>query len=259
MEARDGGSAEAGLTLCLVNDDPAQLMVQKRLLSRMATVHGYLSPLEALAAARAGTSTPFLITDFHMPDMDGPELARVWCELHAGARVLVVSASEVSRREQEKVDQLPPGSVRLLTSYRITELQDHARSWFQAQQSTPEELSPQGEDLARLDRTVLEKLGKLGGAAFLEKTIARFLQSGPDKVREIEAAFAAGEYQRMHELSHALKGSCGLVGARALSAAADKIEIATGAGGDREGLEQMVREAVAECQAIVTDLEAYRL
>lgn len=254
MEATEGG-----LTLCLVNDDPAQLMVQRRLLSRMATVHGFLSPLEALAAARAGASTPFLITDFHMPDMDGPELARVWCELHAGARVLLVSASEVSRQEQEKVDALPAGSVRLLTSYRITELQEQARVWFQEAPSETDESSRQGESLARLDRSVLEKLGKLGGADFVQKTVARFLRSGPQKVQDIERAFATGEYRQMHELSHALKGSCGLVGAQTLSTAADRIETATSDQGDREGLENLVREVVAECQATVADLEAFRV
>ena len=254
MEATDGG-----LTLCLVNDDPAQLMVQKRLLSRMATVHGFLSPLEALAAARAGVSTPFLITDFHMPDMDGPELARVWLQLHAGARVLLVSASEVSRQEQEKVDALPVGSVRLLTSYRITELHEQARVWFLEVPPTTNESSPRGESLARLDRSVLEKLGKLGGTDFVRKTVARFLRSGPQKVQEIEQAFAAGDYRQMHELSHALKGSCGLVGAQTLSTAANRIENATSDKGERESLENLVREVMAECQATVADLEAFRI
>lgn len=245
--------------LCLVNDDPAQLMVQKRLLSRIATVRGYLSPLEALASARAGDSYPFLITDFHMPDMDGPDLARVWCELHEGARVLVVSASEVTRQEREKVDALPSGAVRLLTSYRITELQEQAKTWFQEEASVETASPEDGESAARLDRSVLEKLGKLGGDAFVQKTIARFLQTGPEKVAGIEAALKLGDRQRIHELSHALKGSCGLVGAHSLSAAADKLENASAEGIEDQALGTLVQELSAECRETAAELEAFRL
>lgn len=261
MDARQGGSGDSnGLRLCLVNDDPAQLMVQKRLLGRIATVRGFLSPLEAMAAARSGDSWPFLITDFHMPDMDGPELARLWCELHEGARVMVVSASEISRQEQEKVDALPSGVVRLLTSYRITELQEQALTWFQPEtHATQSSTAREETGPARLDRSVLEKLGKLGGEAFVQKTIARFLQSGPDKVSGIAAALEARDFQRMHELAHGLKGSCGLVGAQSLATAADRIELATSEGGRPEGLEALVHEVTAECQATLAELEAFRL
>jgi HPt (histidine-containing phosphotransfer) domain-containing protein/CheY-like chemotaxis protein len=251
--------ADNNLAIWLVNDDPAQLMVQKRLLGRVATIQGFLSPIEALAAARMGESSPFLITDFHMPGMDGTELAQVWCELHRDARVLLISASEISRQEQDKVDSLPVSSVMLLTSYRITDLQEQALTWFR-QEASPlaETLATRGSS-ARLDRSVLEKLSRLGGPGFADKTIARFLQNGPEKVRHIETALAEGNHTLMHELSHALKGSCGLVGALSLAAAADKIEDATAEGGNKDNLQAQVREVVAECQATIVELERFLL
>jgi HPt (histidine-containing phosphotransfer) domain-containing protein len=261
QEALDGSPAKTPdtLDLWLVNDDPAQLMVQKRLLSRVAKVSDFLSPLEALAAARLGESSPFLITDFHMPGMDGPELAGLWCELHRNARVLVISASEISRREQEKIDALPGASVRLLTSYRITDLQEQAKIWFEDGLGLSPKALPAATASSRFDRSALEKLSSLGGPAFLAKTIARFLHGGPEKVKAIVAAFARQDFVRMHEVSHALKGSCGLVGAVSLSQAADTIETATAEKGDRDNLEAQVRELTAECAATVADLEAFQL
>jgi HPt (histidine-containing phosphotransfer) domain-containing protein/CheY-like chemotaxis protein len=262
MEAQEqpvGGNGSDGLDLWLVNDDPAQLMVQQRLLSRVAaTVEVFLSPMEALAAARVKGSSRFLVTDFHMPVMDGPELARYWCDLHRDARVLVVSASEVNREEQARMDALPRRSVRLLTSYRITDLQEEVKVWFLDHQSSDAASLKDSSPVMRLDSSVLDKLAIMGGAAFLARTITRFLQNGPEKVEGIRSAYLAQNHEKMHELAHALKGSCGLVGALLLSRAADEIENATSEGGDTSLLEQQLQTLRDECAATVQELEKLR-
>ena len=105
---------------------------------------------------------------------------------------------------------------------------------------------------------VLEKLATLGGPAFVSKTVARFLQNGPEKVSGVAAALAEQDYEQMHQLAHALKGSCGLVGATALSDAADKIEIATGPEGSKHDLETLVSALREECQAALEHLQKHR-
>lgn len=254
----DSPDASPSFSLCLVNDDPTQLMVQKRLLSGWAKVVGYLSALEALAAARLGQAPQFLVTDFHMPGMGGPELAQVWCGMFPQARVLVISASEVSVRDKALVENLPQDSVKLLTSYRITELQEQAKAWFQ-EPSTPLTLptAPEPKGSQRLDRTVLQKLAQLGGGAFMQKTISRFLQGAPSKVQEIVTALAQSDHSRAHGLAHSLKGSCGLVGASSLAVAADKIEIATERDGHTDLLDSYVSDLVLECEATVSELESF--
>ena len=67
------------LEIWLVNDDPAQLLVQKRLLGRFAsTVWDFQSPTELMAQARTYGSCPNLVSDFHMPGMIGLELSQLW-------------------------------------------------------------------------------------------------------------------------------------------------------------------------------------
>lgn len=256
---RDSSDALSPVSLCLVNDDPTQLMVQKRLLSQVAHVVGFLSPVEALAAARVGLAPPLLVTDFHMPCLSGPELAKAWCHLYPEARVLVISASEVSAQERAFVEELPREAVRLLTSYRIVELQKHIQQWFQDQPDLPELPSPAASTESRLDPTVLHKLAKLGGGAFVAKTIARFLQGAPEKVEAISAAVSRGDHTSTHGLAHALKGSCGLVGAVSLSVVADKIESATEQNGSHQELPAYIEELLAESRATLSELESFSL
>ena len=209
----------------LVNDDPSQLMVQKRLLGKIASVvRGFLSPVEALTEARSTEVTPFLVTDFQMPMMDGPELALQWCGLFPDSRILIVSASEVSRSDLQRVDALPADSVRLLTSYRIAELPKAAELWLFA---VDEELQALGErefQEQAFDPTVLEKLAQLGGEEFVRKTVARFLRSSPERLELLQQASQALDLSKIQALAHSLKGSCGLVGALELARIADRLE-----------------------------------
>ena len=79
------------LEIWLVNDDPAQLLVQKRLLGRFAaTVWDFQSPTELVSQARKYGSCPNLVSDFHMPGMNGLELSQLWCQMHPNARVLLI-------------------------------------------------------------------------------------------------------------------------------------------------------------------------
>jgi HPt (histidine-containing phosphotransfer) domain-containing protein len=253
-----GLSSGDRLSLVLVNDDPAQLMVQRRLLGKVADVSGYLSALEAVAAARGGKASPFLLTDYHMPDMDGPELARIWCELHQQARVLVVTASELCSRERDRFESLSQEAVKLVTSYRITDLQEHVQSWFWQGQDA--RVEPSSEQSARLDRAVLQKLGTVCGTEFARQTAARFLRGSAEKVEQIQAALEEGNIERIHQLSHSLRGSCGLVGAITLSALAYEIENATAS--DRQevsDLPRLVQELVRESGATARELESLTL
>lgn len=249
----------------LVNDDPAQLMVQKRLLSRFcASITSFLSPLEALASARGGSSSPLLVTDFHMPGMDGPELAQLWCDLHPKAKVLVVSASELSSTERTKIEKLNALKVKVLTSYRIAELKDQAQEWFEETQAadskTKSDLDAKASDLhQRFDTSVLEKLASLGGKKFVTRTVSRFLDNAPLKVTAMEEALLAGDITKMHETSHSLKGSCGLVGATALLGIADIIEAATDPDRldtlDLNTLRSSVLDLRKECSLTLQELE----
>ncbi len=208
-------------------------MVQKRLLQRIAhEVRDFLSPVEALAQARQVETSPYLVTDFQMPMMDGPDLARQWYSLFPQTRILIVSASEVSPQDQRRVDAMPADSVRLLTSYRISELPGKAKLWFFSVDEQLRTVTDKVGDKVRFDPSVLEKLAALGGEEFVLKTIERFLRSVPEKLEGLIEATQAPDLPKLHLLAHSLKGSCGLVGALSLARAADELEQAAAKGTD---------------------------
>lgn len=244
----------------LVNDDPAQLIVQKRLLERVVPeVREFLSPLEALAAARETQAVPYLVTDFQMPMMDGLELARQWYGLFPATRILIVSVSEVSVQDQSRVDSLPTDAVRLLSSYRIAELPSKAQLWFFALEQElrahngERALNGESEKERTFDPSVLEKLEQLGGDGFVCRTVERFLCGAPEKIGRLRTAVAGPDVGQLHALAHALKGSCGLVGALSLARSADRLEqaAAINSGSDWEGLVQQIeRDAEATFQLL---------
>lgn len=222
----------------LVNDDSIQLKIQKRLLGKLATcVTEFQSPVQAIALARQGKSSPYLVTDLNMPEMSGAELAQFWCQLHPKARVLLLSASSASKNELDKIEKLPQGSVRLLTSYRIPQLQELVAGWLLAKKisekpalgfkNAPASGLENAQNIAYLDLPTLRKLVSLGGKAFASEIVERFLESCQNKVEGILSAFSQNDLKAVHGLSHALKGSCGLVGAVYLYQIADSLESLT--------------------------------
>lgn len=220
------------LELWLVNDDPAQLLVQKRLLGRFAaTVWDFQSPTELMTQARKFGSCPNLVSDFHMPGMNGLELSQLWCQMHPNARILLLSASPLTTSEQEEAKYLPSNRVRVLAGFRIPELLNVAKEWF-ARDSKPGEDSSDLEavqpsaQLEYFDTSVHEKLKILGGQPFLEKTLQRFAEKVPYRFQVMEEAILAAEFSDLHHQAHSLKGSCGVAGATVLLEAADKLELA---------------------------------
>lgn len=254
----DDTGPKSKINIWLVNDDPAQLLVQKRLLGRFASeVTDFGSALEAFAQAQKSEGSPaFLVSDINMPGMSGAELASLWHELHPDAKVLLLSASVLSPEMRKTVERLPSSSVKTLSPYRLGELSKAAQEWFgggaaevepaeQANLPYPKTKSNSSE---YLDSNSMEKLFQLGGKSFLEKAIGRFVESVIDKTAKIELAAAANDRRTLHEVSHGLKGSGGILGATPLMEACDALERAT----SPEHSVEPVQELVATVQRVAS-------
>ncbi len=220
------------LEIWLVNDDPAQLLVQKRLLGRFAsTVWDFQSPTELMAQARTYGSCPNLVSDFHMPGMNGLELSQLWCQLHPNARILLLSASRLSQTEQDEAAYLPSNRIKLLTNFRIPELLTVASGWFSHSPNSSDNSlegleTSEPSSLRFFDSSMHAKLRLLGGDAFLKKALERFATRLPGRLESFEAAVAAADYASVHQQAHSLKGSCGVVGATPMLESVDALESA---------------------------------
>lgn len=85
---------------------------------------------------------------------------------------------------------------------------------------------------AWLDPEALERLRGWGGEALVGKMIALFLKNAPERMAEIRAGAATGDWDRLERGAHSLKSSAGNLGADSLRALSARMEEAAEARSD---------------------------
>jgi HPt (histidine-containing phosphotransfer) domain-containing protein len=90
-----------------------------------------------------------------------------------------------------------------------------------------------------LDESILDTLEQHVGAAALSRMVEAFVNEAQGRLGAIEAAIARADFPALAAAAHALKGSAGTFGARALQAEALALELAAKAG-QSEGLAEAV-------------------
>jgi signal transduction histidine kinase/CheY-like chemotaxis protein/HPt (histidine-containing phosphotransfer) domain-containing protein len=192
---------------------------------------------EALELFRS-TDYAVVITDVHMPRLDGYGLARAIRRHEADSGrgrtpVMALTANvmhgEPQRCRDAGMDDFAakPTTIPLLAT-KLRHWLPHIQ--FEQAPPTPEPASPSA---APIDAAALVEL--TGGDADLAAAILHdFVASTADDLAHLEEAFASGDADALRRQAHRIKGAAHTVGARAVAAVADRIEV--GAGADGAGL-----------------------
>lgn len=107
-----------------------------------------------------------------------------------------------------------------------------------------------GEEF-QLDETAFVRLRRIGGDAFLKRSIDRFLEYAPKKMEALRTGLAAGELITVERAAHQLKPSAGNFGANRLQELAEEIETLAAAGeSDR------VRNVLPEFEALFVQVKS---
>jgi len=86
------------MRIAALDDDPLQLeFLQRAIQSQGHSCHGYLAGA-ALIEALPTESFDLLIVDWHLPDIDGPDVVR-WVRAHVGPRLPILF---ITHRQQER-------------------------------------------------------------------------------------------------------------------------------------------------------------
>lgn len=187
-----------------------------------------------------------------MPGMNGLELSQLWCQMHPDARVLLISASELTRAEKEEATYLPSNRVKLMTAYRIPEVLNAAKEWFggtdreAAKEDSLEKAPAPPQNLSYFDSDVLDKLKILGGSAFVKKALIRFSDRIPTRLANFYEFIEEKSHRKIHQEAHSLKGSCGIVGATQMLECAHELEEAAK---DEKALEE-IEEQVERLESL---------
>ncbi len=200
-----------------------------------------------------------VLLDLHMPVMGGLEAARI-CRFTrndpSGPRLVALTADATP--ESEKACKEAGFDAYLTKPVEVKKLIELIDSLIPAGRKTRDAggpaYPPEGRPYAAaqeerrdvIDPAIFGELASLGsGEDFLEKLVTTFLETGEQKIADIENAQQAGKYKVVSELSHALKGSAGQIGAIPLMKVCD-ILAHTGPAGLRQEGNQNVQDLKAE-------------
>ena len=219
-----------GLRILVAEDNPTNQKVIAKILERAGHRPHMVDNGEQALDAMEKEKFDLVLLDLHMPVMGGLETAKVCRFTRNGPSgpplvALTADATQESKKACEEAGfdayLTKPVEVKklleLLDSLVPTGRTGHGSSTTANAPTAGLPASGQDGRGEVIDPATFGELATLGGEEdFLEKLIQIFLETGEQKVADIEKAQLAGKYVLVAELSHALKGSAGQIGATAL-------------------------------------------
>ena len=206
-----------------------------------------------------------VLLDLHMPVMGGLETAKICRFARNGPSgpplvALTADATQESRKACEEAGfdayLTKPVEVKklleLLDSLVPTGRAGHGATTAANAPTAGVPASGQDGRDEVIDPATFGELASLGSEEdFLEKLIQIFLETGEQKVADIEKAQRAGKSVLVSELSHALKGSAGQIGATTLTELCNRMSHLDPAGLMEEGkhLVQVLKEEFERVRA----------
>jgi len=249
LPAPDSWQAQADGRLVLLAEDNETnsdvLVEQLRLLGYAAVVAP--DGLQALEQWRTGRYA-LLLTDCHMPLMDGFDLTRaIRSGEPAGTRLPIIAVT-ANAMQGEAQRCLACGMDDYLSKpLRLRELRPMMAKWLPhgaavlPPSPADAEIAIVAEGLALWNQ---HSLGQIVGdnPTLHQRLLDKFLLNSAEQVRRIEVATTSGELGVVTELAHKVKSAARTVGAEALGELCQQMESAAGAGND------------PLCQTLATDL-----
>ncbi|MFC6673960.1 PAS domain S-box protein [Marinobacterium aestuariivivens] len=215
MTAPSVAEARAQGQLILIAEDDT---INQKVILKQLELLGYAGEVarngrDALNLWREG-GYGLILTDLHMPDVDGFQLTRAIRQEEQGAHAIPILALTANALRGEKERALTAGMNDYLTKpVQLMELDQALQEWMPEADGLPvESQDSDGHDGAVIDIDVLEQL--VGDDP---DTIRELLQAYRDSVSEfspqLEKSRQQGDVQQIESIAHRLKSSSRSVGA----------------------------------------------
>jgi signal transduction histidine kinase/HPt (histidine-containing phosphotransfer) domain-containing protein/ActR/RegA family two-component response regulator len=219
-------AAHGPLRVLVVEDNRVNRLVATRILQRQGHDVEAVEDGEAALAAVRGGRFDLVLMDVMMPVMDGLQATRAIRALPAPAgRVTVIGLTASASRDSEAacrdagMDGFAPKPI---TPERLSD--EIARvCGAPAASSGPPAEAPE-TDPGAIDPAALEQLDAALGAGTAADIVSVFLADVPARLDRMRALAASGAADSLAREAHALAGSAGTLGLRALAAAARALE-----------------------------------
>jgi len=265
------GDEASGLRVLVVEDNPINQKVIRQQFALLGVpmdlaVDG-VQAYERWQTARAQGGYSLLLTDLHMPAMDGLALTqRIRADEQPDERMPIVGLSanaipeDIDRCLQSGMDDYLTKPVQLRQLSHVLQrwagLGAVAISQRDAGRKAgvaDKRVVPGDDDLADIDFDVLPDMFD-GDQQLAAEFRARFIPLARADMDLIEACLRDGEWSQVRDLAHRLKSSCRLVGARRMAALCDAIESCR-ADLDRQQIQTLVARLRRQGESVLQRLD----
>ncbi len=262
-ETRDRSRAR----ILVAEDNQVNQKVAVRMLERL----GYRADVAAngLEAVEALSRIPYaaVLMDVQMPEMDGYEATaeirkREGEDTNRHTPIIAMTANAM-QGDREKA--LEAGMDDYLSKpVKPEELDAVLERWVPKpdggeEASAPEEATDgnaaPGGATDPLDQSVLAGLRELGGPDLLEELRELFVEGVPPQLEALREAIRSGDAPSAQRVAHALKGSCGNIGALRMFTICAELED-VGHSGELESASVLIERLEAELRRVRAALEA---
>ncbi|WP_324062729.1 transporter substrate-binding domain-containing protein [Aeromonas caviae] len=206
----------------LVADDHP---VNRALLTRQLAILGLESEVvedgeEALRAWQ-GQDFALLLTDCHMPVMDGYALTRALRDAGDSAPIIGVTADTSEEASQQMRDA--GMNDMLFKPYSLDALSQTLGRWLPTQE---EQLASEAPRQARVQLPGISWLTLFGDEAVARSMASEYLEANEQDGEDMRLALASQDTQALVETAHRIKGAARMVGQQALAEEAARLEAA---------------------------------
>ena len=223
-------SLDAAARILVLDDDE----IFRDLLDALLATEGFAvtlasSGVQALALLQRN-SVDLVLTDLHMPGLEGQELARSLRSALPPATLLIgMSSAEPPVELRLLLDAfvLKPFDVQLLRDViGVAQEQNDIRNRIYTKDQAPH-LEPAPMAASPLDEETFTSLAKIISPSQLGELFAMALKDIGKRYTRMTEAKAANDLFALQREAHAVKGSCGMLGALELQSLAATIEEAS--------------------------------
>jgi CheY-like chemotaxis protein len=238
----------------VVEDNPVNQLVSRKMLERVGCRADVAA--NGIEAVDAVSRVPYdvVFMDCQMPEMDGYEATRHIRTLEgsAGKTIIVAMTANALRGDREKciasgMDDYLSKPVTQEAIKAVLQKWELIKSAAAVDSGGAREAAESAPERS-IDPDKMAELKELSQGAdpgWLGILAHRFLEDAADRLAKIRAACRNGEATTVEKTAHALKGSCGTMGASKMERIAERLQ-SLGRSGSLEGAEPLIEDLERE-------------
>ena len=214
------------LRILVADDQPANLMVMRKLLEKAGHRAFIVNVGEDILDALENQSFDAVITDLHMPGISGLEVIKQARFMEAGRRrtpfiVLSADATSDAQIECERAGAFAYLTKPVAVDRLLQKLSEIAEGNTEAVPADAREQPAAAQAGSVVSKHILDELREMGlGEEFVQRFLGECARDARKCIADIDAAGSAGQWDLYRDACHALKGTAANMGAMRLSESA---------------------------------------